>query len=79
MTPHVGDRVHFKEHGTSRIGIVAEVFTAGQPGGVGIKRQRQRVRLSFDSDGQQFETNRDVDEITPVGAEQGSLFEAERL
>ena len=75
MTPQVGARVRFKDGGQPRTGIVTEIFTAGQPGGVGIKRQRQRVRLSFDSDGQQFETNRDLDEVTPAGAEQVSLFE----
>ena len=72
----VGDRVRIIVGGTPYEGEVVELFTAGNPGGVGVWRERQRVRVRFEDHGEWYLTQRDQDQVQPVT--QPSLFGAIR-
>lgn len=53
------------------IGSMIERFNAGQRGGVGIKRERERVRLVFEDS----MTCRDLDDVTFLDAEPPTLLD----
>jgi len=70
-----GSWVRFKCGGGTYTGIVVDVRTAGVVGGIGIRRQRERVAIHFTADGSEWETHRDVSDVALLSMVQPGLFD----